>query len=469
MLPVIALVGRPNVGKSTLFNCLTRTRDALVADAPGLTRDRKYGLGRIGAKGFIAIDTGGIEAAQQGLAALSAQQALLAAEEADLVCLLVDARAGLTPADVELAATLRRRGQSFHLLANKIDGVNTEQATADFYRLGVDVLYPLSASHGTGVKALMEQLLLPFADPDTDPGPDQAGASPVRVAIIGRPNVGKSTLVNRMLGEQRVLVYDQPGTTRDSIPIDFERGGRHYTLIDTAGVRRPKNVSQAVEKFSIIKTLEAIDHAHVVLLLMDAGEGVVEQDLHLLGHAVNAGRGLVIAMNKWDGVDRAARQRIRSELERRLQFIDYADVHFISALHGSAVGKLYPSLHSAYDSATRKLNTRQLNDILSAALERHPPPQINGRRIKLRYAHAGGQNPPLVVIHGNQTGKLPASYRRFLENFFRRKLELRGTPLRIEFRAGENPFAHRPNVLNRRQMQSRRRLLRHARGRRRSR
>ena len=459
MLPVIALVGRPNVGKSTLFNRLTRSRDALVANFPGLTRDRNYGVGRLGSKSFVVIDTGGIGVAQEGLAALAAQQSLQAIEEADTVCLMVDARAGLTTADTLLATSLRRQGKVFHLVVNKIDGVGAELAAAEFHTLGVADLHPVSATHGHGVSSLLERLLQEF--PEAGNEPPTARSNAIRVAIIGRPNVGKSTLVNRMLGEDRVLVYDQPGTTRDSIYIDFERRERRYTLIDTAGVRRHKNVRQTVEKFSIVKTLKAIDDAHVVILMMDAGEGVVEQDLHLLGLAMTAGRGVVIALNKWDGLDTQARRRIHSELERRLMFVDYADVRFISALHGTGVQRLYPSLHGAYDSATRKLSTNQLNRILGAAVSHHPPPLVNGRRIKLRYAHAGGQNPPLVIIHGNQTGRVPVAYQRYLEKVFRRDLALTGTPVRIEFRSAENPYADRPNKLNRRQLQSKRRMLQH--------
>ncbi len=459
MVPVIALVGRPNVGKSTLFNQLTRSRDALVANFPGLTRDRKYGEGRIGERPFIAIDTGGISAEEDGINTHMAEQSLLAIEEADAVCFMVDARAGLTPADEQLATYLRQQGKTYHLVVNKIDGVNEDVALADFYSLGIETLHPIAASHGRGVKHLIEQVLLDFPVPETSAEKDDNRG--IRVAIVGRPNVGKSTLVNRMLGEDRVVVYDQPGTTRDSIYIDFERDDQHYTLIDTAGVRRRKNVKQTVEKFSIVKTLKAIDDAHVVVLVMDAHEGVVEQDLHLLGQTIEAGRGLVIALNKWDGLEADDKERIRTELDRRLIFIDYADTHFISALHGTGVGHLYKSILGAHDSATRKLNTNQLTRILEGAVYDHAPPMINGRRIKLRYAHAGGQNPPLVVIHGNQTGKVPAAYQRYLEKVFRRELSLSGTPVRIEFRSGENPFADKRNKLTQRQVQRKRRMMAH--------
>ena len=459
MIPVIALVGRPNVGKSTLFNRLTRSREALVANFPGLTRDRKYGEARIDDLPFIVIDTGGITGEEDGIDSEMAGQSLAAIEEADVVFLMVDARAGLTGGDEQLVSYLRQAGKSFYLVVNKIDGVNEDLVLLDFYALGVEHIYGIAASHGHGVKTLMESALAGFEPPGEDGDAD--GSSGIRVAIVGRPNVGKSTLVNRMLGEDRVVVFDEPGTTRDSIYIDYERDGQHYILIDTAGVRRRKNVKQVVEKFSIVKTLKAIDDAHVVVLVMDASEGLVEQDLHLLGQTIQAGRGLVVALNKWDGLASDDRAWIKSELERRLQFINYADIHFISALHGTGVGHLYKSINQAYDSATRKLATNQLTRILEDAVVNHEPPMINGRRIKMRYAHAGGQNPPLIVIHGNQTGNVPASYQRYLEKVFRRELKLFGTPVRIEFRTGENPFAGKRNKLTKRQVSRKRRLMQH--------
>jgi GTP-binding protein len=459
VIPVIALVGRPNVGKSTLFNRLTRSREALVANFPGLTRDRKYGEARIDDLPFIVIDTGGITGEEEGIDPEMASQSLAAIEEADVVFLLVDARAGLTAGDEQLVSFLRQTGKSFYLVVNKIDGVNEDLVLVDFYALGLEHIYGITASHGQGVKALMEVALADFEPPGEDE--DVEGSSGIRVAIVGRPNVGKSTLVNRMLGEDRVVVFDQPGTTRDSIYIDYERDDQHYILIDTAGVRRRKNVKQTVEKFSIVKTLKAIDDAHVVILVMDASEGLVEQDLHLLGQAIQAGRGLVVALNKWDGLEPDDRAWIKSELERRLQFIDYADIHFISALHGTGVGHLYKSINQAYDSATRKLATNQLTRILEDAVANHEPPMINGRRIKMRYAHAGGQNPPLIVIHGNQTGKVPAAYQRYLEKIYRRELKLFGTPVRIEFRTGDNPYADKRNKLTKRQVSRKRRLMQH--------
>jgi GTP-binding protein len=460
MIPVIALVGRPNVGKSTLFNQLTRSRDALVANFPGLTRDRKYGESKIGSRPFVVIDTGGIGGGEDGIDSQMAGQSLTAIEEADAVLFMVDAREGLNATDEALARHLRQRNKAFHLVVNKIDGIDEDVAVGEFYALGVDSLYAIAASHGRGVKTMIEQVLQTFEE-SAPPQEETAYPDSTRVAVVGRPNVGKSTLVNRLLGEDRVVVFDQPGTTRDSIYIDYERGDRQYTLIDTAGVRRRKNVRQTVEKFSIVKTLKAIDDAHVVVLVMDAHEGIVDQDMHLLGHCIDAGRALVLAINKWDGIEPDQRDWIKSELGRRLKFADYADIHFISALHGTGVGHLYKSIDAAYAAATRKLGTNALNRILEGAVYDHPPPMVNGRRIKLRYAHAGGQNPPLIVIHGNQTGKVPSSYQRYLEKVFRRELDLAGTPVRVEFRTGDNPYAEKRNKLTQRQVQRKRRLMAH--------
>jgi len=460
VLPVIALVGRPNVGKSTLFNQLTRSRDALVADFPGLTRDRQYGESRVGSRPFIVIDTGGLGGAETGIDAPMAEQSLTAIDEADAVLLLVDAREGLNPADQALVRQLRQSGKAFHLVVNKVDGLDADVAAGEFYALGVEALFPIAASQGRGIRTMVEALLAGL------PGDTRAESSAlvdgaIRVAVVGRPNVGKSTLVNRLLGEDRVVVFDQPGTTRDSIYIDYERDGRRYTLIDTAGVRRRKSIRLAVEKFSIVKTLQAVDDAQVVILVMDAREGIVDQDMHLLGHCIDAGRALVLAVNKWDGIDSDQRDFVRTELDRRLRFADYADTHYISALHGTGVGHLYASIVAGHASATRKLSTNELTRILEGAVLDHPPPMVNGRRIKLRYAHAGGQNPPLIVIHGNQAGKVPASYQRYLEKVFRRELKLVGTPVRIEFRTGDNPFADRRNKLTQRQVQRKRRLMKH--------
>jgi GTPase len=460
MLPVLALVGRPNVGKSTLFNQLTRSRDALVANLSGLTRDRQYGQGRLEETAFIVIDTGGITGEEEGIDAAMADQSMAAIAEADVVLLLVDGRSGLHPGDEALVTYLRTQGKAFHLVVNKIDGVGEDIAASDFYQLGVEHIHSIAATHNRGVKKLIADVLSPWAEQD-EPDDEASNNGAIRVAIVGRPNVGKSTLVNRLLGEERVVVFDEPGTTRDSVYIDYERRGRHYTLIDTAGVRKRKNVREAVEKFSIVKTLKAIADAQVVILILDAHEGIVEQDLHLLGQCIDAGRALVIALNKWDGIESDERDWIRSELHRRLQFIDYADTHFISALHGSGVGKLYGSIHAAHDAATRSLSTPRLTRILEDAVSTHPPPMVNSRRVKLRYAHAGGQNPPVVVVHGSQTAALPTSYQRYLEKTFRRELDLHGTPIRIELRSGENPYAGKRNKLTQRQVERRRRMMSH--------
>ncbi len=441
MVPVIALVGRPNVGKSTLFNRLTRSRDALVADFAGLTRDRKYGEGRFEDRRFICIDTGGISGQEEGIDQVMAEQSLQAMSEADIILFLVDSRAGLTAADYQIAGHLRTLGKPVFLVANKIDGLDPDVALAPLYELGLGEIHATTATHGRGVKSLMEAVLAKVPEPL--PEEEKEEATGIKIAVVGRPNVGKSTLVNRMLGEDRVVVYDQPGTTRDSVYINYQRGDQNYTLIDTAGVRRRKNVSLSVEKFSIVKTLKAIDDANVVILVMDASEGVVDQDLHLLGNVIDAGRALVVALNKWDGLEDSHKQYVKSELQRRLRFAEFADIHFISALHGTGVGNLYQSVQRAYQSATDKLSTNFLTRILEDAVREHQPPLIHGRRIKLRYAHLGGQNPPVIVIHGNQTDAVPEHYTRYLEKTFRRVLDLHGTPVRVVYKGGDNPFAGR--------------------------
>lgn len=463
MVPAIALVGRPNVGKSTLFNRLTRSRDALVANLPGLTRDRRYGEGQHEERSFIVIDTGGVSGDEEGIDAAMAEQSLLAVEEADLVLLLVDAKDGLTPVDQQLVRLLRQREKPWQVVVNKVDGNDPDVVSSEFHALGAPALHPIAATQGRGVRHMLESVLALF--PPASDAEDEAPGKPrddrPRIAVVGRPNVGKSTLVNRLLGEERVVVFDQPGTTRDSVYIDFQRGATPYTLIDTAGVRRRKNVREVVEKFSIVKTLKAIDDANVVVLLLDAQEGLVDQDLHLLGHCIEAGRALVLAINKWDGLDPDRRDWIKRELERRLQFVDYVQTHFISALHGSGVGKLYGSIDAAFAAAMRPMSTNQLTRILEDAVADHPPPLVNGRRIKLRYAHSGGRNPPRVVVHGNQTDRVPDSYRRYLEKTFTRALELVGTPLRVELRTGSNPFAGQRNKLTRRQIDRKRRMMAH--------
>jgi GTP-binding protein len=463
MIPVIALVGRPNVGKSTLFNRLTRTRDALVADVPGLTRDRKYGDGRVGDRPFIVIDTGGLSGASDDLDGLMAQQAWQAINEADQVFFLVDGRAGLTASDEMVAMALRRTGKPAVLVVNKTDGVDIDTVVAEFHALGLGEPVAIAAAHGRGVTALMTRAMENL--PDTaavDPG-EETGNDRVRVAIAGRPNVGKSTLINRMLGEERVLAFDQPGTTRDSIFIPFERDGVDYTLIDTAGVRRRARVHETIEKFSVIKTLQAIDAAHVVILVLDAHQGIGDQDASLAGYIAEKGRALVVAVNKWDGLQPHERSDLVSQLERKLPFLGFATTCFISARHGTGVGDLFPEINHAYAAATRELSTHELSSILERAVQEHQPPLVRGRRIKLRYAHQGGRNPPLIVIHGNQTERLPDSYKRYLVNVFRESLRLSGTPVRIEFKTGSNPFQGRKNKLTPRQVKHRTRLVRHVR------
>ena len=460
MLPVIALVGRPNVGKSTLFNRLTRTRDALVADLPGLTRDRQYGDGRLGDRPYIVVDTGGLGGESRDLEGLMARQAWQAVDEADLVLLLVDARDGLTVSDEAIADALRRAGKQVLLVANKIDGVDSDTALAEFHALGLGNPLPLSAAHGRGINALVDAAMqrLPSVESAQDSLPDDGR---IRVAVAGRPNVGKSTLINRMLGEERVLSYDLPGTTRDSIFIPFERDEQAYTLIDTAGVRRRARVREAVEKFSVIKTLQAIDAAHVVVLVLDAQQEIGEQDASLAGYIADKGRALVVVVNKWDGLDAHARRQIREQLDRRLPFLDFAETLYISALHGTGVGELFPLIRAAYTAAMQELPTPLLTDLLEQAVQKHQPPLVHGRRIKLRYAHQGGRNPPVIVIHGNQTERVPASYRRYLAGFFSTALQLSGTPVRIEFRTGANPYKGRKNRLTPRQVRRKARLRRH--------
>lgn len=458
MLPVIALVGRPNVGKSTLFNRLTKTRDALVADYPGLTRDRKYGEGEFEGRRYMVVDTGGITGDEQGIDWQMAAQSQQAMAEADIIFFMVDAREGLCAVDEEIARKLRQKACAVVLVVNKIDGVDPNVALSDFHSLGMAEPFAITATHGRGVKHLLEATLsqLPDKGPVISPA-----ATGIKMAVVGRPNVGKSTLVNRLLGEQRVVVYDEPGTTRDSIYIEYERAGKRYTIIDTAGVRRRKNVTLTVEKFSIVKTLQAIEDANVVILLIDAQEALVDQDLHLMGYTIEAGRALVIAVNKWDGLEQDQKDRLKQELKRRLRFVEFADIHFISALHGTGVGHLYKSILSAYKAATDALNTHRLSTILKDAVREHQPPLVHGRRIKLRYAHAGGRNPPVIIIHGSQASEVPNHYSRYLEKVFRRALGLQGTPIKIEYRTGDNPYAGQGNKLTTRQINKKRRLMKH--------
>ena len=459
MVPVIALVGRPNVGKSTLFNRLTNSRDALVADIPGLTRDRQYGDGKFGDRRFIVIDTGGIHGGEEGIDSAMVGQSLLAIEEADLVLFLVDARAGRTPGDEYIISHLRRQQKPVMLVVNKTDGVDPEQALTEFYALGIDPVLAIAASHGRGVQKMLEKAFEQFPLVESGEEEQDPESMGIRIAIAGRPNVGKSTLVNRMLGEERVVVFDQGGTTRDSIEIPFERRGKRYTLIDTAGIRKRGKTLELIEKFSVVKSLQSIQDAHVVVLLLDARDGIVEQDLHLLGYVLETGRALVIALNKWDGMDEYARDKVKEAIRRRFTFVDFARIHFISALHGTGVGNLYDSIEKAHASAFKKLATAKLTQTLERIVSEYEPPMSNGRRIKLRYAHAGGQNPPLIVIHGKQTEELPDSYVRYLEKSFRKLLRLEGTPIRIELRTDDNPFTRQEEDLDYRQVARKRRIL----------
>ncbi len=495
LVPVIALVGRPNVGKSTLFNRMTKTRDALVANLPGLTRDRQYGHAVFEGQPYIVIDTGGISGDEVGVDGKMAAQSLQAAQEADIVLFLTSAKEGITAGDHAIVRQLRQMEKTALLVVNKTDGINSETVVHEFYDLGFGEPHPVAATQNRGVQKLLAQtfekiqqqnswsptlqqaeadiptqqdLVTPVSEPEKTAksfksfSPDE----PIKMAIIGRPNVGKSTLVNRMLGEDRVVVFDLPGTTRDSIAIDMERRGQKYTLIDTAGVRKRGKIREAVEKFSVVKTLQAIENAHVVIMVIDAREGVSDQDLSLLGFVIDSGRSLVIAINKWDGLEKDIKEEVKQTLKRRLQFVDFAKTHFISALHGTGVGDLFNSVVKAYRSAHIKMTTGKLTDWLLEAQHKHPPPLVHGRRIKLRMAHAGGHNPPWIIIHGNQTASLPLSYQRYLSNFFRDKLKLVGTPVRFEFKSGDNPFQGKKNSLPDRQKSRKERNMKHYKNRR---
>jgi GTP-binding protein len=439
MLPVIAIVGRPNVGKSTLFNRLTKSRDALVADLPGLTRDRHYGEGKIQGQRFIVVDTGGIGEEQQGLAGLMLEQTRQAISEADVVLFMVDGRVGRTAADDALANQLRLAQKPIYFVVNKTEGIDPSIALAEFQALGLRTPLPISAQHGEGVPQLIHKLLARLTE-RSHTTPTAVQPQGVKVAIIGRPNVGKSTLVNRIIGEERVIVYDEGGTTRDSIFLPFEREQQRYTLIDTAGVRRRSRIKEKTEKFSVLKTLQAIEEANVVLYLVDARDNIVDHDLRLLGFVLDAGKALVIAINKWDGLAVEQKQKIKKELNRRLAFVDFAPIHHISALHGTGVGELFTSIDTAFQAATRKIHTRLVNHTLQRAVHKMQPPVQNGKRIKLRYAHLGGKNPPFIIIHSNDV-HIPANYQRFLARFFQKELNLVGTPVRLKFKVGDNPYA----------------------------
>lgn len=457
MIPVIALVGRPNVGKSTLFNRITRTQDALVADFPGLTRDRQYGEATFQDKPFIVVDTGGVGVDDIAVDTLMSKQSGLALDEADFVFFLVDGRTGLTAVDQTIATRLRKLSKPVYLIVNKTDGLDEEIACADFQSIGFTNIHAISATHGRGMQSLLQTVTELF-----EPAEEiQTNNNAIKIAFVGRPNVGKSTLINRILGEERVVVYDLPGTTRDSIAIPFERADKNYVLIDTAGIRRRARVNEKIEKFSIIKTLQSIRESHVCLMLFDAKEGLTDQDLHLLGFIIEAGKALVIAVNKWDGLEEDHKEQVKHELTRRLHFVHFAKIRFISALHGSGVGLLFKDIDEAYASATQVFSTPMLTRLLGDLVTKHTPPLVNGRRIKLRYAHAGGHNPPIIVIHGNQLDSLPDSYKKYLANAFTEHLKLVGTPLKLEFKSGQNPFKDKKNKLTARQVRHKQRFMRH--------
>ncbi len=441
MKPVIAIVGRPNVGKSTLFNRLTRSRDALVADQPGLTRDRHYGEGRVGERPYLLIDTGGFEpVAKDGIVYEMARQTQQAIAEADAVIFVLDGRAGLVPHDERIADTLRRSGTRVVLAVNKAEGMKHSLVAADFYKLGLGEPCVISSAHGDGVNELMEQVLTLFPAPEPEAEEVGTGNKRIKLALVGRPNVGKSTLINALVGEERVIAFDMPGTTRDAIAVDFESGDKRYTLIDTAGLRRKGKVFEAVEKFSVVKTLQAIADANVVVLMLDAQQDIADQDAHIAGFVLEQGRAVVVAVNKWDGLDESRRDFIKREIDRKLQFLKFADLHFISALKQRGLKRLMLSVNAAYEAAFRKLPTPKLTRAMQAAVEHQAPPRHGLSRPKLRYAHQGGMNPPVVVVHGNGLQHVPAHYTRYLEGRFRETFDLTGTPLKIEYRTTSNPY-----------------------------
>ena len=461
MLPLVALVGRPNVGKSTLFNALTRTRDALVHDQPGVTRDRNYGVCRLAeVRPFVLVDTGGIAGEDEGLAGATARQSRAAAEEADLILFVVDGREGASALDDDILRWLRKLSKPTLLVVNKSDGIDLQAALAEFARYGFGDALPVSSAHRTGIDALLAKVLAQLPEEgeaetlDEDP-------TRVRIAFVGRPNVGKSTLVNRILGEERMIASEVPGTTRDSIAVDLERDGRKYRLIDTAGLRRRSKVEEAVEKFSVVKTLQAIEQCQVAVLLLDASEGVTDQDATVLGACLDAGRALVIAINKWDGRSDYERQQAETLVARKLGFVDWSERVRISALHGSGLRELFKAVHRAHASATRKFSTADVTRAMEAAYEANPPPVVRGHAAKLKFAHPGGESPPTIIIHGTRLKSLSATYQRYLENFFRKRFKLVGTPIRFVFKEGDNPYKDKKNVLTERQLAAKRRLMRH--------
>ncbi len=465
MLPLVALVGRPNVGKSTIFNALTRTRDALVHDQPGVTRDRNYGVCRLDEDNpFLIVDTGGIAEQEEGLAGATARQARAAAAEADLILFVVDARDGTSALDDEILAWLRKLSRPTLLLINKIDGTDEDAVRSEFARYGFGEMLTVSAAHRQGLDDLLDEIVQRLPEEgtteelDSDPGR-------VRIAFVGRPNVGKSTLVNRILGEERMIASEVPGTTRDSIAVDLERDGRQYRLIDTAGLRRKARVDEAVEKFSVVKTLQAIEQCQVAVLMLDAHEGVTDQDASVLGAVLDAGRALVIAINKWDGLTDYQREQAETRLSLKLGFVPWAESVRISAMHGSGLRELFRAVHRAHASANHEFSTSEVNKALEVAYESNPPPSIRGHVSKLRYVHPGGANPPTFIVHGTRLKELPESYKRYLENFFRKRFKLVGTPVQFIFREGANPYEGKKNVLTERQVKAKRRLMKHVKGR----
>ncbi|MCL1633601.1 ribosome biogenesis GTPase Der [Luteimonas sp. SX5] len=461
MLPLVALVGRPNVGKSTLFNALTRSRDALVHDEPGVTRDRHYGVCRLHeARPFVVVDTGGIAGVDEGLAGATARQARAAAEEADLVLFVVDGREGASSLDDDILRWLRKSARPTFLVVNKTDGLDARTALAEFSRYGFADAFAISSAHRQGIDELLAQVLARLP-PDGDAQILDDDPERVRIAFVGRPNVGKSTLVNRILGEERMIASEVAGTTRDSIAVDLERDGRKYRLVDTAGIRRKSKVEEAVETFSIIKTLQAIEHCQVAVIMLDANEGVTDQDASVLGAVLDAGRALVLAVNKWDGLSAYQREQVEGLLSRKLSFVTWAEAVRISAKHGSGLRELFRAIHRAHASATRTFGTSEVTKALEIAYETNPPPVVRGHVAKLRFAHAGGENPPTFIVHGTRLRTLTDTYKRYLENFFRKRFKLVGTPVRFVFKEGDNPYKDKKNVLTERQVAKKKRLIRH--------
>lgn len=457
-VPVIALVGRPNVGKSTLFNRLTKSMQALVANEPGVTRDRQFGQGEFEDHAYIVIDTGGIiEQPDDPLHIAAVKQSEQAIDEADVIFFVVDAKEGLTPTDRTLSSSLRKQKKALYLVVNKVDGTDPDVALSDFYQLGFENIFPTTASQNAGISKLMEHVFASL--PDITSEIDLPVSDAPKVALIGRPNVGKSTLTNRLLGEERVIVCDFPGTTRDSIYIPLERRGKHYTLIDTAGVRRRSRVTEGLEKFSIVKTLQAIKDADLVIFVIDARAGITDQDLTLIDFVVEAGPGLIICVNKWDGMSEDDRKDVNVQLGYRLNFVSYAPVHLISALHGTGVGELYKIIDKVYACSRKEISSHDLTELLNSAIFAHQPPLAQGQRVKLRYAHLGGHKPYTIVIHGNRTAELADSYKKYLSNYFIKALKLKGIPVKIICKSGDNPFAGKKNMLTPRQIHKKRRMM----------